>query len=152
MMTPGTSKAHCGGLSFSLVKSQFFPRFSLKARHIDHLNLFTLHLPPCQIGFTKKQKPSAHKQNTLDLLETGHLKEYFLILAERKTLRSSGGKQLCPHSLVRNLVRNQATVELCIMYSKTGGSGALFFETGDEMRSQDENCTGKKPDQTCVFT
>jgi hypothetical protein len=38
------------------------------------------------------------------------------------------------------------------MYSKTGGSGALFFETGDEMRSQDENSTEKKPDQTCVFT
>jgi hypothetical protein len=75
MMTPGTSKAHCRGLSFSLVKSQFFPRLSLKARHIDHLNLFTLHLPPCQIGFSKKQKPSTHKQNTLDLLYTGHLNE-----------------------------------------------------------------------------
>jgi len=96
---------------------------------MGHLNLFTLHLPPCQISFTKKQKPSTHKQNTLDLLETGHSKEYFLILPEGKTMRSSGGKQLCPHSLVRN----QATVELSIMYSKTGGSGPLFCETGDEM-------------------
>jgi hypothetical protein len=59
---------------------------------------------------------------------------------------------LCPHSLVRNLVRNQATVELSIMYSKTGGSGPLFCETGDEMRSRDENCTDIKTDQTCVFT
>jgi hypothetical protein len=119
---------------------------------MGHLNLFTLHLPPCQIGFTKKQKPSTHKQNTLDLLETGHSKEYFLILPEGKILRSSGGKQLCPHSLLRNLVRNQATVELSIMYSKTGSSGPLFCETGDEMRSRDENSTGIKTDQTCVFT
>jgi hypothetical protein len=52
---------------------------------MGRLNLFTLHLPPYQIGFTKKQKPSStHKQNTLDLLETGNSKEYFLILAEGK--------------------------------------------------------------------
>jgi hypothetical protein len=87
------------------------------------------------------KETETNKQNTLDLLETGHSKEYFVILPEGKTLRSSGGKQLCPHSLVRNLVRNQVTVELSIMYSKTGGSGPLFCETGDEMRSQDENCT-----------
>jgi hypothetical protein len=38
------------------------------------------------------------------------------------------------------------------MYSKTGGSGPLFCETGDETRSQDENCAEIKTEQTCVST